>query len=68
MIKVAKKKLLILDGNALVHRAFHALPKQYQQNQGFRQMLFMGLSLFYQGIKDIKPTHIAICFDVSKNF
>jgi len=67
VIKVAKKKLLILDGNALVHRAFHALPQTMSTKSGLQTNAIYGfVSIFIKALKDIKPTHIAICFDVSK--
>ncbi|MFH1775204.1 MAG: DNA polymerase I [Chloroflexota bacterium] len=62
---MAEKPLLVLfDGNALVHRAFHALPtltvgktgELVNAVYGFAQMLL-------KVINDLKPTHYAIAFD-----
>jgi len=63
---MAQKKplLLLFDGNALVHRAFHALPpltitrtgEMVNAVQGFASMLLKVLN-------EIKPTHWAITFD-----
>lgn len=62
-----KGKLLILDGNALVHRAFHALPETMSTNSGLQTNAIYGfVSIFIKALKDIKPTHVAVCFDVSK--
>lgn len=63
-----KQKLLILDGNALVHRAFHALPSTMSTKSGIPTNAIYGfLAIFIKALKDIKPTHIAISFDVSKH-
>jgi len=60
-----KKSLLVLfDGNALIHRAYHALPpltvsktgEMVSAVYGFAQMLLKALS-------ELKPTHYAIAFD-----
>ncbi|HUU64886.1 MAG TPA: DNA polymerase I, partial [Dehalococcoidales bacterium] len=60
-----KKPLLVLfDGNALIHRAYHALPpltvsktgEMVSAVYGFAQMLLKVLS-------ELKPTHYAIAFD-----
>ncbi|MEE9399275.1 MAG: 5'-3' exonuclease H3TH domain-containing protein, partial [Dehalococcoidales bacterium] len=60
-----KKPLLVLfDGNALIHRAYHALPpltvsktgEMVSAVYGFTQMLLKVLS-------ELNPTHYAIAFD-----
>ncbi len=60
------QKFVLIDGNAILHRAFHALPplnnKQGQQTNavyGFFSMLF-------KIITDIRPEFLAICFDRPK--
>lgn len=56
-------KLVIIDGNAIMHRAFHALPpltsplgEPVGAVQGFLNMLLRIL-------EDLEPTHLAVCFD-----
>ncbi len=61
---MAKTLFALFDGNALLHRAFHALPPLTLRGTGemvgavygFAQMLLKVLG-------DLKPTHCAIAFD-----
>jgi DNA polymerase-1 len=63
------KNFLILDGNACIHRAYHALPPLSTSNNqqvnavyGFIRLLLKIKSVFV-------PDYIAVCFDYpSKNF
>jgi DNA polymerase-1 len=60
-----KKPLLVLfDGNALVHRAFHALPPLTVSKTGEMVSAVYGFALMLlKAINEIKPTHCAIAFD-----
>ncbi len=60
-----KKPLLVLfDGNALVHRAFHALPPLTVRNTGEMVGAVYGFaSILLKAINDLQPTHYAIAFD-----
>jgi len=60
-----KKPLLILfDGNALVHRAFHALPPLTIRKTGEMVGAVYGFaSILLKVINDLQPTHYAIAFD-----
>lgn len=63
----SKQKLLILDANALVHRAFHALPPTMMAKDGTPTNAVYGFtSVLIKVLKEIRPTHIAVCFDVAK--
>ncbi len=59
-------KLVLIDGNAILHRAYHALPpltskdgKQINAVYGFTLMLL-------KIIQDLAPTHIVCAFDTPK--
>lgn len=55
--------LLLIDGNALMHRAYHALPP-FKTKQGLPTNAVYGfLSMVHKAIADFKPTHLAVCFD-----
>ena len=55
--------LLLIDGNALMHRAYHALP-HFKTKQGLPTNAVYGfLSMLHKAIVDFKPTHLAVCFD-----
>jgi DNA polymerase-1 len=58
-----KKRLLIVDAHALIHRAFHAIPplttkKGQQVNAAYGFLLIL-----IRALKDLKPTHVVIAFD-----
>jgi len=59
-----KALLLLFDGNALVHRAFHALPPLTQHRTGEMVNAVYGFaSTLLKVFADFKPTHWAIAFD-----
>jgi DNA polymerase-1 len=61
-----KKPLLVLfDGNALIHRAFHALPPLTVSKTGEMVSAVYGFALMLlKVINELKPTHYAIAFDM----
>jgi DNA polymerase-1 len=64
MAKEEKQLLLLFDGNALVHRAFHALPPLTQHKTGELVNAVYGFaSTLLKVFADFKPTHWAIAFD-----
>ncbi|MDD5700671.1 MAG: DNA polymerase I [Dehalococcoidales bacterium] len=59
-----KPLLLLVDGSALVHRAFHALPPLTAPKTGETVGAVYGFSMMLiKAINDLKPTHYAIAFD-----
>ena len=62
-----KKPLLVLfDGNALIHRAFHALPPLTVSKTGEMVSAVYGFALMLlKVINELKPTHYAIAFDMN---
>ncbi len=59
-----KPLLLLFDGNALVHRAFHALPPLTVTRTGEMVNAVQGFaSTLLKVLGEIKPTHWAIAFD-----
>lgn len=57
-------KLVLIDGNAILHRAYHALPQNLTTKKGEPINAVYGLvSMLLRVIQDLKPTHIAITFD-----
>lgn len=55
--------LLIVDGNSLMHRAYHALPPFKTAKGVPTQVVYGFFSILYKSIADFKPTHVLICFD-----
>jgi DNA polymerase-1 len=62
--KEEKPLLLLFDGNALVHRAFHALPPLTQPKTGELVNAVYGFaSTLLKVFADFEPTHWAVAFD-----
>ena len=62
-----KEKLLIIDGNALIHRSFHALPPTIQTKDGTVVNAVYGfVTTLIKAIKDTKPDYIAFTRDLSE--
>ena len=67
--ELAKAPLLMLmDGHAMVHRAWHAIQQPLTiQRTGEQIHGVLGfLNTFLRALDDLKPTHCAITFDLSK--
>lgn len=61
-----KKIFLVLDGNAVMHRAFHAMP-QFMTFEGIPTGAVYGFfSMLLKLMQNLHPTHIAITFDRPK--
>ncbi len=58
-------KFLIFDGNAIVHRSFHALPPTMTTKTGEQVNAVYGFASFLlKAIKEFKPTYCAVSFDL----
>ncbi len=58
------KKFIIIDGNALVHRAFHAIPPLTTKDGKVVNAVYGFASILLKVMKDIKPDYLALTFDV----
>ncbi len=59
-----KPLLLLVDGNGLIHRAFHALPPLTMPKTGETVGAVYGFSMMLvKAINELKPSHYAIAFD-----
>lgn len=57
-------KLVLIDGNAIIHRAYHALPKTLTDKEGRLTNAVYGFgNILTKIISDLEPTHLAVCFD-----
>jgi len=59
----AKKKFIILDGNALLHRAFHALPPMTTKDGTLVNAVYGFTNILLKIIKELKPDYICSAFD-----
>lgn len=58
------KILIIIDGNSVIHRAFHALPVLTTKKGETVNAIYGFLLVFLKAIKDFQPDFIAACFDL----
>lgn len=61
---MSQNKILLLDSNSLMHRAYHALPNLKSSKGLYTGAIFGFLSILLRLIKEQKPTHIAAAFDL----
>ena len=57
------KKLMIIDGSSLIHRAFYALPLLSNKNGLYTNGIYGFLTMLYKVREDINPNHICVVFD-----
>jgi len=56
-------KLVLIDGNAILHRGYHALPPLTTKNGEPINAVYGLVSMLLRVISDLKPTHIIVAFD-----
>ncbi len=68
MLDSEKPTLMIIDGHSLAYRAFHALPvDSFQTRDGQHTNAIHGfISMLLSLLRNEKPTHIAVAFDISR--
>ena len=58
------KRLIIIDGNSIINRAFYALPDM-TNSEGLHTNAVYGFTrMLFKIIDDYKPTHISVAFDM----
>lgn len=65
---MAQKRLLLIDGHSMAYRAFFALPAEnFTTAQGQHTNAIYGFAtMLISLLKDERPTHVAVAFDVSR--
>ncbi len=58
------KRLIVIDANSIIHRAFHALPPLINKKKEPTGAIYGFLLTLFRTIKDFRPDLIAVCFDV----
>ena len=59
-----KNRLLLIDGNSIINRAFFALPPM-DNGQGLHTNAIYGfLTMLFKMIKNYEPSHISVAFDM----
>lgn len=59
------KKFVIIDGNAIIHRAYHAIPPLTSKDGKLVNAVYGFTSMLLKVLADLKPDYIAVSFDVS---
>src|SRR6266852_7630833 len=58
------KTLVLIDGHAIIHRAFHAVPEDLATSKGEVVNATFGFtSILIKELADIKPEYVAVAFD-----
>ena len=60
------KTLLLIDGNAIMHRAYHALPPFKAADGTPTNVVYGYLSMLNKVVTDFKPDYLISCFDTPK--
>jgi DNA polymerase I len=61
-----KEKLILIDGHALLFRAFYAFPPLTTPDGELINAVFGFNRILLKTIRDLKPTYIAVAFDMGK--
>ena len=57
-------KLLLIDANSIIHRAYHALPDLKTSKGAHTGAIYGFLTIFLRIVKELAPTHVAAAFDL----
>ena len=59
-----RKRLVLLDAHAIIHRAYHALP-EFTSSKGEPTGALYGLAaMLLKMIQDLKPDYLVACYDL----
>jgi len=58
-----QKRLIVIDANSIIHRAFHALPSLTTKSGERVNAVYGFLLVLFRVIKEFQPDYIAACFD-----
>jgi len=60
------KRLVLVDGNAILHRAYHALPPLTTRSGELVNAVYGFASMLFKIFSDLHPEYIAVAFDTAK--
>ncbi|MCL2617025.1 MAG: DNA polymerase I, partial [Defluviitaleaceae bacterium] len=58
------QKILLIDGNSLINRAFYALPLLTTPDGTYTNAVYGFLNIFFKLVDEDKPAYVAVAFDV----
>ncbi len=59
------KKMIIIDGNAIVHRAYHAIPPLTTKKGEMVNAVYGFVSMLLRVWRQLKPDYVAVTFDMA---
>lgn len=57
-------RLLVVDGNSVMHRAFHALPLLTSPDGQYTNAIHGFMSMLLKAMEEQRPDHVAVAFDM----
>lgn len=63
MEKSEKKQFVLIDGNAIMHRAYYAMPR-FEINGELVNAIYGFISILFSTIEKFHPEYLAVAFDV----
>ncbi|EKD85794.1 MAG: hypothetical protein ACD_37C00610G0003 [uncultured bacterium] len=57
------QKLVVIDGNAILHRAYHALPFLNNKQGNPTNAVYGFFTMLLKVMTDLKPEYLIVCFD-----
>ncbi|MCL5436243.1 MAG: DNA polymerase I [Patescibacteria group bacterium] len=58
------KKLMIVDGNSLIHRGFHAIPHLSTSKGEPTNGVYGFVTIFLNAVRQLQPDYVAVAFDL----
>ena len=58
------EKLVLIDGNSLINRAFYAMPLLSTKDGTPTNAVYGFMNMFFKMLSDVNPTYVAVAFDV----
>jgi len=65
MTKKDQETFLIIDGHAIIHRAYHAIPPMSTKDGTIVNAVYGFASMLFKVIEEFKPDYITVSFDVA---
>ncbi len=64
--KTENKKMIIIDGNSLLNRAFYALPPLKTKDGRYTNAMYGFLTMTFRMLEEHDPSYFAVAFDLKK--
>ncbi len=58
------EKLVLIDGNSLINRAFYAMPVLSTKDGTYTNAVYGFMNMFFKMLSEEKPTYVAVAFDL----